>query len=289
VGAVKAAFCAVAAVTVMLLVMTRGRYTDLIRPLDRRSYPLGGLLAIGFYILEAARYRYTSAYDRSLLAKCIEVHGPGSARYYQKTHWANKITLLILGVHIVLFLGMFTVLDFGYLVLSISLLCGITLLADRELNANIRKRRAAIRMGFPDFLNKLVLLINAGMTVSRAIEKTVADYTGESSLYEELGTVISDIKAGKSEYRAYEDFAKRCGMPEITRVISVLLQNMRKGNSELVSILRVLSNECWDMRKNMARKLGEEASTRMLLPLMLMFLAILMIVATPAVLALRGI
>jgi tight adherence protein C len=50
-----------------------------------------------------------------------------------------------------------------------------------------------------------------------------------------------------------------------------------------------MANECWETRKNITRKLGEEASTKMILPLMLMFGAILLIVATPAVLALQGI
>jgi tight adherence protein C len=42
------------------------------------------------------------------------------------------------------------------------------------------------------------------------------------------------------------------------------------------------------MRKNAAKRIGEEASTKLLLPMMLMFIAILLIVALPAVLAMRG-
>jgi len=68
----------------------------------------------------------------------------------------------------------------------------------------------------------------------------------------------------------------------------VLLQNVRKGNAELVSILRVHANECWEMRKNAAKKLGEEASSKMLLPMAIMLVSILMIVAAPAMLALQG-
>jgi tight adherence protein C len=125
--------------------------------------------------------------------------------------------------------------------------------------------------------------------VPRAWEKISADNRKDRPLYNELAAVISDIRAGKPEIKAYEDFAKRCRSQEVTRFISVIIQNMKKGNSELVSILRVMANECWETRKNITRKLGEEASTKMILPLMLMFGAILLIVATPAVLALQGI
>jgi len=42
------------------------------------------------------------------------------------------------------------------------------------------------------------------------------------------------------------------------------------------------------MRKHAAKRLGEEASTKMLFPMMLMFIAVILIVATPAVLTLTG-
>jgi tight adherence protein C len=127
------------------------------------------------------------------------------------------------------------------------------------------------------------------MTVSKAWEKIITDNKKDSALYEELSMVLKDIGSGKPEQAAYEDFAKRCRVPEITRFISVILQNQRKGNSELVSVLRVFANECWELRKNTAKRLGEEASTKMLLPIMLMFFAILLIVITPAVIAMTGI
>ena len=42
------------------------------------------------------------------------------------------------------------------------------------------------------------------------------------------------------------------------------------------------------MRKNAARQLGEEASTKILIPLMIMFLGIVLIVSTPAVLSMTS-
>jgi len=125
--------------------------------------------------------------------------------------------------------------------------------------------------------------------VSRAWEKTVAESDRQTPLYMELKASIQDIRSGMPEHKAYEEFAKRCHVPSVTRFVSVILQNIRKGNSELVPVLRLLSNECWEMRKNAAKKIGEEASTKLLIPMMLMFIAILLIVGMPAVLALRNI
>ena len=92
---------------------------------------------------------------------------------------------------------------------------------------------------------------------------------------------MRDMEAGKPELAALENFAKRCAIPEITRFVSVLVQNLKKGGAQMVSVLRISASECWLMRKNAARRMGEEASTKMLLPIMLIFLAILLITATP--------
>lgn len=272
-----------------LYLLSREKYDDFIEPLDKKRYPLKDLIPMGLYIMDAIKYKYTTGYDRKLLAMIAEISGLKYSQYYLRIHWANKVVFLLLGLLMLALIGAVSRPDAALGVFGIALLGGIAYFTDNELDERIRKRRTAIQMDFPDFLNRLILLINAGMTVSRAWEKVVTDNRKDRPLYEELGMTLSDIKSGKSEQRAYEDFAKRCRTPEITRFVSVILQNMRKGNSEIVSILRVQANDCWEMRKNAAKKLGEEASTRMLLPMMLMFLAILLIAAAPAILAIRGI
>ena len=116
------------------------------------------------------------------------------------------------------------------------------------------------------------------------------DYNREQKdtpLYNELRTVLADIRGGKSQITAFEDFAKD-EIPEITKFVSVVLQNLSKGSSEMIPILRLQATECWEMRKHAAKRLGEEASTKMLFPMLLMFVAIILIVATPAVLALMS-
>jgi tight adherence protein C len=185
--------------------------------------------------------------------------------------------------------GNFTATDTGYVLFCTVLPAGIAVFTDKDLADRVKKRRQSIQLDFPDFVNKLTLLINAGMTVPKAWEKVSLDSARKSPLYVELSSAVQDIRSGVPEYRAYEEFAKRCRIPLITRFVSVILENIRKGNSELVPILRVYANECWELRKNTAKKFGEEASTKLLLPMMLMFAAILLIVGMPAVLALKNI
>ena len=282
-------FCFLLVVVLLLLIIGGPRYKDSINQLDKKIYKLKPILPVGLLILDLVKYRYTTNYDRRLLSAINETSGPGQAQYLLKVHWANKITLILLVLMLVTLVGAVSRPDSGYVFFCITLIGGAFYLTDRELFERVKKRRNLIRTDFPDFANKLVLLINAGMTVSRAWERISRDGRKDTPLQREIYMTIQDIRAGKPEHSAYEDFAKRCRTPEITRFISVILQNIRKGNSELVPVLRVLTNDCWEMRKNIAKRYGEEASTKMLLPLMLMFLAILLIVGTPAVLALRSI
>jgi len=158
-----------------------------------------------------------------------------------------------------------------------------------DLKRRIKKRNILIQLHLPELINTLVLLVNAGMTVRRAWEKIAADNGMEGPLKEEIRLTAIEIKSGKSELKAYEDFARRCRVPEVSRFVSMLALNLRKGSSQLVSVLRISANDSWQSRKNAAKRLGEEASTKLVFPLMLMFAAVLLIVATPAVLALRGI
>jgi len=278
-----------AAALVSLYVVSAKKYENFIEPLDKKLYPMKKFIPMGLYILDISGYKFTTGYDKRLLVKICELSGVKFSQCYLRVHWANKIVYIMLSLLFIASIGAVSKLDGSYLLFSLSTIAGVFYFTDNEINERIKKRRMSIRLDFPEFINKLALLINAGMTISRAWEKIVIDNKKDGVLYEELSITLSDIRSGKPEQKAYEDFAKRCRSPEITRFVSVILQNLRKGNAEMVSILRVQANECWEIRKNTAKKLGEEASAKMLLPMMLMFLAILLIVGAPAVLAIRGI
>lgn len=272
-----------------LFILSFGRYGDLTGSLDKKDCPAKDILPMGLYLLDTIKYSYNTGYDRKLLSMLIELYGHKRAAGMLRIHWGSKLSLILLSLLFSFLVGNFTVTDTGYIFFCAALPACIAVFTDRELSGRVKKRRQSIQLDFPDFVKKLTLLINAGMTVSKAWERISSDNTGGTPLYMELNTTAQEIRSGMPEHKAYEEFAKRCRIPIITRFISVILQNLRKGNAELVPILRVFANECWELRKNTARKFGEEASTKLLLPMMLMFAAILLIVGMPAVLALKNI
>ncbi len=282
-------FLALAGIIAILFAVSSNKYRDVAEAPDIRMNGFKVFFPVGLLLLELFRYGYTTSYDRRLLAAITEVSGGKQALLLLKLHWSKKVVMLLGGALFASLVGALSKPDAGYAVFCVLLLAGTAWLPDRELFERVKRRRLAIQLEFPDFINKLTLLINAGLPIIRAWERIAAETRKETPLYMELKLTLQDIKAGKPEHRAYEEFAKRCRTHEVTRFITVILQNVRKGDSELVPILRVFANDCWELRKSIAKRYGEEASTKMLLPMMLMFIAILLIVGTPAVLALRNI
>lgn len=282
-------FFTLLSVFILLWILSYIKYHGCIGGLGDKNYKLHKILPAGLIVLAIFKKKYTTHYDRKLLTEVSELYGVQDSLFRLKLHLAEKFVILYLTILFCSLIGVLSKPDSSYAFFCVLLAGCAIYFPDRELFNKVNRKRMAIRMDFPDFVNKLALLVNAGMTVQSAWEKAALGTEKTAPLYRELNTAMQDIKAGKPEYRAYEEFAKRCRTPEITRFISVILQNIRKGNSELVPILRVFSAECWEMRKNTARRYGEEASVKLLLPMILMFLAILLIVGMPAVISLRGI
>ena len=253
-----------------------------------KEYKLKGVMSLPTAILLGFRYKPKYGYDRKTLVHIIEYYGKSESNARFILHQASKLSSLGLAILFSLFVGAFSTIDQGYAAFFIIMVCSVFFLPESILNQRLKRRKLEIMLDFPDFIVRLTLLINAGMTVTKAWEKVSLDLGGQRALGRELEIAGIEIESGKSTHKAYEDFAKRCRTQEVTRVVSVLLQNIKKGNSELVSVLRIHANECWEMRKNAAKKLGEEASSKMLLPMALMFISILLIVTTPAILAMQG-
>jgi len=272
-----------------LYILSSKKYADIAGLLDKKPYHLRKVLPIGLYLLDTFKYSFNTTYDRKLLAAITELNGHKQAVLLLRVHWGCKISLMLLSLLFAFFIGTVSKPDACYAVFCVLLPIGIAYFSDRDVFEKVKRRRMAIQMDFPDFVNKLTLLINAGLTVPKAWERISSDSSRQTPLYRELSLSLMEIRSGMPEHKAYEEFAKRCRVSIITRFVSVILQNIRKGNAELVPILRVFANECWELRKATAKRYGEVASTKMLFPMMLMFIAILLIVGMPAVLALKNI
>ncbi|MDX9871728.1 MAG: type II secretion system F family protein [Clostridia bacterium] len=255
--------------------------------LDNGDYSLPYLLPLGLWLLKNLRWRGTGSWNKRIRGQLTELYSARSLDDYLRLHYAFKTVYFLAGLGITGFLTIVTG-DFLVLLFCLGLSVLLFFLPDYEVNKKVKARRAQLAAEFPDFLHKVTLLLGAGMTIPRAWEKIVQESKGDTPLQRELHKSMLEIEAGSSILQAYEGFARRCRLPEINKFVTLISQNMKKGNAELVFILRMQAAECWDARKLSARRLGEEAATKLLFPLLLMLVAVLLIVMAPAALALQG-
>ena len=87
---------------------------------------------------------------------------------------------------------------------------------------------------------------------------------------------------GTPEGTAYREFGKRCRLQPYLKLSSLLEQNRKAGTKNLRAILQTEMADAFEMRKNLARRLGEEAGTKLLLPLFLMLGIEMVMIMVPA-------
>ena len=106
-------------------------------------------------------------------------------------------------------------------------------------------------------------------------------YTGDTALYKEMQRAVDEMKNGFSEIDALSNFGSRCILPEIKKFTSTITQGLVKGNRELVFMLQDQSKEVWSAKKHSVKRQGEKAASKLLIPIMLMFIGILIMVIVP--------
>ena len=104
-------------------------------------------------------------------------------------------------------------------------------------------------------------------------------------VYEEMLCACREMKSGVPEGTAYENFGRRCGLPKYVKFGSLLSQSLKKGSKGLPEILAREARAAMEERKSMARKLGEQAGTRLIFPMILMFGVVLTVLIIPAFLS----
>lgn len=158
-----------------------------------------------------------------------------------------------------------------------------------------KRRKEKLQSEYPELVSKLTILLGAGMTLFSAWNKIATSYSNKRKkntipihpLYEEMLITCHEIESGVGEARAYERFGERCGLHRYRKFCSLLVQNLRKGTRGLVQLLEQEVSDAFEERKNLAKKSGEEAGTKMLFPMMMMFGIIIVIIMVPAFLSLQ--
>ncbi len=167
--------------------------------------------------------------------------------------------------------------------------------ADKELDKKLKKRKEQMLLDYPEIINKFTLLINAGMTINKAWNKIAEDYACKITknhkkkryAYEEMLITCNELKLGLPESIAYEQYGRRTGLVPYIKFGVLVSQNLKKGNRGFSDLLMKEAIDAFEDRKEIAKRLGEEAGTKLLIPMMGMLIIIFLIIMLPAFWAFR--
>ncbi len=165
---------------------------------------------------------------------------------------------------------------------------------EREYKQKIKDRQYQIEQAYPEFINELVILLGAGLSFSATWKRLGEDYQKqraegkeENPLYEEIYQESRQLQAGASMREVLEEFIANIRSKQARRFAVLAIQNLKRGDAFLISRLKELNQEAWELRKKQVRERSEEVDTKLLFPLMLMLIVILMIVLTPAMISMQ--
>jgi tight adherence protein C len=166
---------------------------------------------------------------------------------------------------------------------------GFMLLGYAGPDAYVKRRQRLLvdqyRIVFPDFLDLMVVCMDAGASVNAALERVSHDIAYQSrALAINLELMVSEMRSGRSLVEALDSFTRRVGLDEATSLSTLVKQSVELG-TDVSDALRVYGDEMRDKRLQGAEAKANALPTKMSLPLAgFIFPVIMIVIMTPVAL-----
>ena len=171
------------------------------------------------------------------------------------------------------------------------------LLAGREEARRREKRRQQEkRRDYPEIVSSLSLFLGAGFSLHASLGRMGEQYLMRQEKHpgyrregmEEVLMTYREMEDGMGELEALRRFGERNSLREYRKLALLLEQNLRKGTRELLAMLEREELLAFELRQTLAKKAGEEASTRLLLPMIGLLGIVMAILLIPAMMTMNG-
>ncbi|PSC03753.1 type II secretion protein F [Alsobacter soli] len=145
------------------------------------------------------------------------------------------------------------------------------------LNRIISKRLASYRIGFPDFMDLMVVCAEAGLPLEAAIDRISRELVQSYPwLAENLAMVSLEIRAGTPMADALNRLGLRLGLEEAMTFAALLQQSTELGAS-LSQSLRVYSDEMRHKRMSRAEEKAYALPAKLVVPLTVFVFPVLIV------------
>ena len=230
---------------------------------------------------------------KAIMKKSFELYGKKYAPVKTKQMLAKLLSYPLIGVAFTLSISALLLgvgsTTAGLAVLGVGTVLVLVLIYAMydELSDKVKKRRSAIVKQFPNVVSKLALLVTSGMIMDRAWKETA--YSRETELYLEMQKTAEELDNLVSPEAAYSNFISRCNTKETAKLASAIMQNLSKGNAEIGRLLKNMARDAWQERRRTAKRDAEKANSKLMIPTMLLFVAILVMLMVPVAMNFSGI
>lgn len=166
----------------------------------------------------------------------------------------------------------------------------LMIFADKEeKRRQLSNRKKLLDEDYPEIVSMLSLYVGAGISVKSAVQRIARGYRNKLSStnekrpgFEGICILERTMEDGKGEIESYKEFGKRMEHKDYRKLSIILVQNIRKGTAQLIKQLENEEQNAFDERKLRAKIAGEEASTKLLLPMMGLLGIVLVVLIFPA-------
>jgi tight adherence protein C len=170
-----------------------------------------------------------------------------------------------------------------YLVGMIAALAGLYF-PSLWIRAKADRRQRDIINGFPDALDLMLVCVEAGLGLEAAFSRVGMEMTRTHPLLaEQLGSVVLELRAGRSQEDALRRMADRAGTDEIRAFSTLLIQSNKLGSS-IAQTLRVYASEMRERRRMRAEEKAHRLPVLLSVPLVTCMLPVMIgVLMLPAV------
>lgn len=272
-------------VAIFFLLSDKKKFDPIIEGIDDSEYFIKPIFVVGFGVMQKFKIDIGSDTIQKKVRKLSELFGAKEARRVALYDLAAEISYIVVFSPLVLLVAGIGN-DPAILLIGAALIIFLIVYMEFDKQNKVSKRHDTIEREFPHMASQMALLVNAGMPLREALMASAQKGTG--ILASEMQVLVDDLDNGIPDYVALDSFASRCGTESVRKFSSLVTQNIRKGSSELAVALMGLSTEIWRNRVSMVRVEGEKASTKLLIPILIIFAGILLMVVAPLFMGMSG-
>jgi tight adherence protein C len=152
------------------------------------------------------------------------------------------------------------------------------------IRAKADRRERQIINAFPDALDLMLVCVEAGLALESALDRVGREMAMTHPLLaEQLGTVVLELRAGRSREDALRRMAERTGADEIRAFATLLIQSTNLGTS-IAQTLRVYAFEMRERRRMRAEEKAHRLPVLLSIPLVACMLPVMIgVLMLPAV------